>query len=172
MRALLIILLTACWFGSDGARAQSQSSVNWSGFYLGGNLGAVTGASDLNAGVRADTTYFNTGTDSDQVAAPGSGTLRQGRFTGEWWAATTPKSGTCSWAWRSAPTCSTSMTRARGRTYSSRTRTFGSHSPRRSNLIGSRPCARAWAGLGAGELAHLRDRRPRVDAGGIRLRLH
>ena len=82
MRALLIILLTACWFGSDGARAQSQSSVNWSGFYLGGNLGAVTGASDLNAGLRADTTYFNTGTDSDQVAAAGSGTLRQGRFTG------------------------------------------------------------------------------------------
>ena len=82
MRALLIIFLAACWFGSDGARAQSQPSVNWSGFYLGGNLGAMAGAPDLDGGVRADTTYFNTGTDSDQVAAAGSGTLRQGRFTG------------------------------------------------------------------------------------------
>lgn len=81
-RAFLIIFLAAGSFGSDGARAQSQSSVDWSGFYLGGNLGAVTEASDLDAGVRADTTYFNTGIDSDQVAAAGSGTLRQGRFTG------------------------------------------------------------------------------------------
>jgi opacity protein-like surface antigen len=82
MRALLIVFLAACWFGSDGARAQSRSNVDWSGFYFGGNLGALTGASDLNAGVRPDTTYFNTGTDSDQVAAAGSGTLRQTRFTG------------------------------------------------------------------------------------------
>jgi outer membrane immunogenic protein len=82
MRALLIVILAACWFGSDGARAQSQSRVDWSGFYLGGNLGAVTGAYDLGGSVRADTTYFNTGTDSDQVAAAGSGMLRQGRFTG------------------------------------------------------------------------------------------
>lgn len=82
MRALLIIGLAVCWLGSDGARAQSRPSVDWSGFYLGGNLGAVTGASDLDSGVRPDTTYFNTGTDSDQVRAVGTGTLRQQRFTG------------------------------------------------------------------------------------------
>jgi outer membrane immunogenic protein len=82
MRALLIIGLMACWLASDGAHAQSRPSFNWSGFYVGGNLGAVTGASDLDAGVRPDTTYFNTGTDSDQVAAAGTGTLRQARFTG------------------------------------------------------------------------------------------
>jgi outer membrane immunogenic protein len=82
MRALLIVFLAACAFGIDDARAQSQPSVDWSGFYLGGNLGAVTEASDLEAGVRADTTYFNIGTDSDQVVAAGSGTLRQERFTG------------------------------------------------------------------------------------------
>jgi outer membrane immunogenic protein len=82
MRAPLFVFLAACCFSSDGARAQSQSRVDWSGFYLGGNLCAVTGAADLGAGVRADTTYFNTGTDSDQVAAAGSGMVRQGRFTG------------------------------------------------------------------------------------------
>lgn len=82
MRALPIIFLAVCWYGSAGARAQSPSNADWSGFYLGGNLGAVTGASDLDAGVRPDTTYFNTGIDSDQVAASGSGALRQGRFTG------------------------------------------------------------------------------------------
>jgi outer membrane immunogenic protein len=82
MRALFIVCLAACWFGSDGARAQSRPSADWSGFYFGGNLGAVTGAPDLNSGVRADTTYFNTGTDSEQVAAAGSGTLRQTRLTG------------------------------------------------------------------------------------------
>ncbi len=82
MRALFIIFLAACWFGSDGARAQSKPSVSWSGFYLGGNLGAVTGASDFDAGVRPDTTYFNTGTDSAQTAAAGRGMLSQGRFTG------------------------------------------------------------------------------------------
>ena len=82
MRALLIIFLAACWSGSDGARAQSRSNVDWSGFYFGGNLGAVTGVPDLHAGVRADTTYFNTGIDSDQVAAAGRGTPRPGRFSG------------------------------------------------------------------------------------------
>jgi outer membrane immunogenic protein len=81
MRALPIIFLAVCWCGS-AARAQSKVIVDWSGFYLGGSLGAMMGVSDPDAGVRPNTTYFNTGTDSDQVAAAGSGTLRQGRFTG------------------------------------------------------------------------------------------
>jgi opacity protein-like surface antigen len=82
VRALLIVFLLACWAGTGGARAQSQLIADWSGFYLGGNIGAGIGSSDLDAGVAPDTTYFNTGTDSDQVAAAGSGTPRQGSFTG------------------------------------------------------------------------------------------
>ena len=39
MRALLIVFLLACWAGTGGARAQSQLIADWSGFYLGGNIG-------------------------------------------------------------------------------------------------------------------------------------
>jgi opacity protein-like surface antigen len=82
MRALLIVLLALCWAGGGGARAQSRLSADWSGFYLGANLGAGIATSEFSTGVRPDTTYFNTGTDSAQVAAAGSGSATQGSFAG------------------------------------------------------------------------------------------
>src|SRR5262245_27209767 len=82
MRALLIVLLVVCWAGSGAARAQSRLGVDWSGLYLGGNMGAAIATSGHHAGVAPDTTYFNTGSDSDQVAAAGRANPTQGSFAG------------------------------------------------------------------------------------------
>jgi outer membrane immunogenic protein len=82
MRALLSSFLLVCGASGGIAQAQSRPSVDWSGYYIGANLGAGIGNADLHAGVRPDTTYFNTGTDSDQVAAAGRGKPSLDSFTG------------------------------------------------------------------------------------------
>lgn len=81
MRALLITVLLVCWAGSAPARAQSHPRLDWSGVYLGGNVGAAINASDLSAGVAPGTTYFDT-SDPAQIAAAGAGTPTQSGFTG------------------------------------------------------------------------------------------
>src|SRR5262245_39633765 len=68
--------------GLETAHADpAPAMVNWSGFYIGGNLGAAFGETDLKAGVVPGAIYFS-GTDNEQIADAGSGTARQGSFAG------------------------------------------------------------------------------------------
>ena len=82
MRSILFTLL-AGWAASGVAHA--QSSVDWSGFYLGGNVGAAITAPDLRGGV-ADgplaTAYFNFASDIAQIDDAVKGTPLRGSFAG------------------------------------------------------------------------------------------
>jgi opacity protein-like surface antigen len=67
--------------GVDAAKAQPEPAVDWSGFYLGGSLGAVHGESDPRTGVASSGGYFTT-TDPAQIEEAGAGSLSQFRPTG------------------------------------------------------------------------------------------
>lgn len=64
--------------GVGAAQAQSGPTVDWTGFYVGGSLGAVDGLSEPRTSVASSGTYFTT-TDPEQIAGAGAGSLSQWR---------------------------------------------------------------------------------------------
>ncbi len=85
MRSLLIAGIFVCCGLSAPARAQTSPSVDWSGFYAGGNIGAAINAYDLSGGVAPGpfaTAYFNAPSDLTQIGAASGGSANQSSFTG------------------------------------------------------------------------------------------
>lgn len=64
----------------EAAKAQSSFSGDWSGFYLGGDLGHHRASSAVKTKVDSSGNYF-TGTDPQQIAERGDGSLAQDKTT-------------------------------------------------------------------------------------------
>lgn len=75
--AISAVVLLNC--GAEGA--QAQAPVDWSGFRVGGHVGAVQGESGTSATVLPGGTYF-TGADFTQLPRAGDGSLSQWQPTG------------------------------------------------------------------------------------------
>ena len=83
--SLGIGLILAGWASIGGAQAQSTSTTDWSGFYIGAGVGAAYGEPGVEMttdGITTGNAYFNFASDHSEVSSEGTGNLYGQKMAG------------------------------------------------------------------------------------------